>query len=398
MKMTEDNKKNKQLIIILGLLNGLMPFSTDLYLPAFPEMARVLGTDIGQITLSMSTFFAGSCIGQLINGPLLDKFGRKKPMLIGLSIFLLTSLGCAAASNVTFLIALRFFQAIGISICTVGSRAIVRDNFPVEKTATIFSSMALVMGVSPIIAPSVGALVLTFFSWRAIFIMLAMLSGSLIIALSFFLSDTYVPEKQYSLRPKSILNTYKSVLKTPSFWSYSFVAALASGGLFTWISSSSFVFIKLLGLTESQFGWLFATTGSCLLISNQSNRYFLKHFSSSQIAIVAAFTQLFICALLVFISIRFFSVPFMLFGVSCYMLSLHLITPNTMALAIRPFSENIGSAAALMGSIQMGISTIVTVILSNFQQTSALPMVITLTVITLISSSTLYLLKQKNYA
>lgn len=398
MKMTEDNKKNKQLIIILGLLNGLMPFSTDLYLPAFPEMARVLGTDIGQITLSMSTFFAGSCLGQLINGPLLDKFGRKKPMLLGLSLFLITSLGCAAAMNVTVLIALRFFQAIGISICTVGSRAIVRDNFPVEKTATIFSSMALVMGVSPIIAPSVGALVLTFFSWRAIFIMLAILSASLIIALSFFLSDTFVPEKEYSLRPKSILNTYTSVLKTPTFWSYSFVAALASGGLFTWISSSSFVFIKLLGLTESQFGWLFATTGSCLLISNQSNRYFLKHFSSSQIAIVAAFTQLFICALLAFISIHFFSVPFMLFGVSCYMLSLHLITPNTMALAIRPFSENIGSAAALMGSIQMGISTIVTVILSNFQQASALPMVITLTIITLMSSSTLYLLKQRNYA
>ncbi|RVT73893.1 Bcr/CflA family efflux MFS transporter [Flavobacterium sufflavum] len=396
--MSEDNKKNKQLIIILGLLNGLMPFSTDLYLPAFPEMARVLGTDIGQITLSMSTFFAGSCLGQLINGPLLDKFGRKKPMLLGLSLFLLTSLGCAVASNVSFLIVLRFFQAIGISICTVGSRAIVRDNFPVEKTASIFSSMALVMGVSPIIAPSVGALVLQFYSWRAIFIMLAIMSGSLIIALSFFLSDNYIPEKQYSLRPKSILNTYTSVLKTPTFWSYSFVAALASGGLFTWISSSSFVFIKLLGLTESQFGWLFATTGSCLLISNQSNRYFLKHFPSSQIAIVAAFTQLFICALLVFISIHFFSVPFMLFGISCYMLSLHLITPNTMALAIRPFSENIGSAAALMGSIQMGLSTIVTVILSNFQQASALPMVITLSVIALISSSTLYRLKQKNYA
>lgn len=396
--MSEHNKKNKQLIIILGLLNGLMPFSTDLYLPAFPEMARVLGTDIGQITLSMSTFFAGSCLGQLINGPLLDKFGRKKPMLLGLSLFLLTSLGCAVASNVSFLIVLRFFQAIGISICTVGSRAIVRDNFPVEKTATIFSSMALVMGVSPIIAPSVGALVLQFYSWRAIFIMLAIMSGSLIIALSFFLSDTYIPEKQYSLRPKSILNTYTSVLKTPTFWSYSFVAALASGGLFTWISSSSFVFIKLLGLTESQFGWLFATTGSCLLISNQSNRFFLKHFPSSQIAIVAAFTQLFICALLAFISIHFFSVPFMLFGISCYMLSLHLITPNTMALAIRPFSENIGSAAALMGSIQMGLSTIVTVILSNFQQASALPMVITLGVIALISSSTLYRLKQKNYA
>jgi DHA1 family bicyclomycin/chloramphenicol resistance-like MFS transporter len=395
--MSEDNKKNKQLIIILGLLNGLMPFSTDLYLPAFPEMARVLGTDIGQITLSMSTFFAGSCLGQLINGPLLDKFGRKKPMLIGLSLFLITSLGCAVASNVSFLIALRFFQAIGISICTVGSRAIVRDNFPVEKTASIFSSMALVMGVSPIIAPSVGALVLQFYSWRAIFIMLAILSGSLIIALSFFLSDTYIPEKQYSLKPKSILNTYTSVLKTPTFWSYSFVAALASGGLFTWISSSSFVFIKLLGLTESQFGWLFATTGSCLLISNQSNRFFLKHFPSSQIAIVASFTQLFICALLVFISIHFFSVPFMLFGISCYMLSLHLITPNTMALAIRPFSENIGSAAALMGGIQMGLSTIVTVILSNFQQASALPMVITLSVIALISSATLYHLKQKNY-
>ena len=159
----------RSVIILLGSLNGLMPFTTDLYLPAFPAIARHFHTDIGSVTLSMSSFFIGSCIGQIINGPVLDRFGRKHPMLFGLSLFLLASLGCATAPSIELLISLRFFQALGISMCAVGSRAVVRDIFPVDQTASIFSTLALIMGIAPIIAPSVGSWVLYYFDWRSIF-------------------------------------------------------------------------------------------------------------------------------------------------------------------------------------------------------------------------------------
>lgn len=366
----------RSVIILLGSLNGLMPFTTDLYLPAFPAIARHFQTDIGLVTLSMSSFFIGSCVGQIINGPVLDRFGRKHPMLFGLSLFLLASLGCALAPSIELLISLRFFQALGISMCAVGSRAVVRDIFPVDQTASIFSTLALIMGVAPIIAPSVGSWVLYYFDWRSIFFLLAIMAAVLFFALYRWLPHVKRSDANYSLHPRAVLRNYWSVLCTPNFLAFSFVAAMASAALFAWISSSSFIFIKLLGLSEQQFGWVFATTASCLILSNQLNRVLLKKFQSAQIALAAAIVQLLVCGGLFLIVQYAFSVPVLLPGLCAFMLCLGLITPNAMALALRPFTQNVGSATAMMGSIQMAASALTTAGLSYFQKGSALPMVI----------------------
>jgi DHA1 family bicyclomycin/chloramphenicol resistance-like MFS transporter len=149
-------KKNFYLILILGLLTAIGPFSIDMYLPAFPDIAKNLHTTVAQVTLSLSSFFIGISAGQLLYGPLLERFGRKKPLYIGLCIYLLASLGCAFAASVNALIVLRLLQALGGCVGMVASRAMVRDLFEVKENAKIFSTLMLVVAVSPIIAPTLG--------------------------------------------------------------------------------------------------------------------------------------------------------------------------------------------------------------------------------------------------
>ncbi|MDZ7881132.1 MAG: multidrug effflux MFS transporter [Saprospiraceae bacterium] len=384
-----------QIIWVLGLLNGLMPFSTDLYLPAFNNISTDLNISFGAVALTMSTFFAGSCIGQLVNGPLLDRFGRKKPILTGLALFSITSLGCAMANSLPMLLALRFTQALGISLCAVGSRTVVRDVFPAEKTALIFSTLALIMGIAPIIAPLVGSLVLEIGNWRSIFHLLAVLSFVLIVVVYIRLPESMTDTTKYSLHPKSILNSYKEVIRTPSFFSYALVAGLSSGSLFAWISSSSLIFMENFGLNTRQFGWVFASTASCLLISNQINRILLKKYPPKTIAFFAAKSQVAITALLIFIVIFAFKLPYVLGGLYLFMLSLHLITPNAMALSVNNFTKNIGSANAILGTFTMTLSALVTSFLGLVYDGTALPMVITMFILALISSLIQYRTFQK---
>jgi DHA1 family bicyclomycin/chloramphenicol resistance-like MFS transporter len=386
---------DRQIIWVLGLLNGLMPFSTDLYLPAFSNISADLNISFGAVALTMSSFFAGSCIGQLINGPLLDRFGRKKPILIGLAIFSITSLGCALVNSLGALLILRFIQALGISLCAVGSRTVVRDIFPAERTAFIFSTLALIMGVAPIIAPSVGSLVLEIGNWRSIFHLLSAFSFILIIVVYIRLPESMTDQTHYSLHPKAILANYKVVLFTPSFFSYAFVTSLASGSLFAWISSSSLIFMENFGLSSSQFGWVFASTASCLMISNQTNRLLLRKYSPNIIAYFAARIQVLITFLLILIVLFAFELPYVLGGLYLFMFSLHLITPNAMALSVNNFSKNIGSANAILGTFTMTMSALVTSLLGLIYNGTALPMVITMFTLAVISSSMQFYISRK---
>lgn len=387
----------KSLIIVLGCLNGLMPFSTDLYLPAFPAMAENLNTNAGMIAFSMSTFFAGACVGQFFNGPLLDRFGRKNPMLIALLLFTITSIGCALSQNIIILCSFRFFQAISISMCNVGSRTMVRDLFDVEKMASIFSLLALIMGVAPIIAPTLGSFILFFSDWRGIFIFLALMALALILALHFFLPSVKQSDRNYSLKPKAILENYKKVIFTKGYIGYTIITGLASAVLFCWISSSSLLFIGILGLSKQQFGWVFASTASSTILGSQFNRILLRRFNCENIAFYAVGMQLLVCFYLLFTAIHSFTTIHFLTGMCFFMFFLALITPNAMAITIRPFTENIGSANALMGVTQMAFSALATGTLSYCQDGTAVPMVTTMILLCGTSFSLQYFLRKKQH-
>ena len=278
-------------IFTLGLLSAVGPFSIDMYLPGFPDIAKDFQTTVAHITLSITSFFIGISIGQLIYGPLLDKYGRKKPLYVGLVIYILASLGCTYASSADILIGIRFLQALGACAGMVAARALVRDIFPVNENAKVFSLLMLVIAVSPIIAPTLGGYLTALFGWRSIFLVLLAIGVVTIFFAWFFLPAGRQPDQSLSLRPVSITKGFLKVVKVPQFYTYAFSGALASSGLYAYVAGSPFVFMELYHVSEKEYGWIFATIAVGLISSSQVNTLLLRKYSSEQITRVTLFCQ-----------------------------------------------------------------------------------------------------------
>ena len=198
------NKGKKwKLILVLGMLSAIGPFSIDMYLPGFPAIAADLHTTVARISLSLSSFFIGISAGQMIYGPVLDRFGRKKPLYIGLTAYFLASIGCAMAQSADALIWLRLLQALGSCSGMVAARAMVRDLFPVNENAKVFSLLMLVVGVSPIIAPTLGGYLTAAFGWHSIFIALTIMSVLILSGVHFLLPESRKPDPTFSLQTEA---------------------------------------------------------------------------------------------------------------------------------------------------------------------------------------------------
>ncbi len=373
--MNTTAKKRFYLILVLGLLSAIGPFSIDMYLPAFPAIAADLHTTIAHVSLSLSSFFIGISFGQLLYGPLLDRFGRKKPLYAGLSLYLAASVGCALARSADALILLRLLQALGGCVGMVASRAMVRDMFHVKENAKIFSLLMLVVAVSPIIAPTLGGYVTAALSWQFIFVILIIINILILAAIYFILPESRQPDPNFSLKPKPILNNFLAVIKEPQFYTYAFTGAVASAGLYAYIAGSPYVFMELYKVTERQYGWIFAMIAMGLIGASQLNSLFLRKYKSEQIIRIALLCQS-ITGLLLFVgaimgTIELYSTVFLIFIFLCCQ---GFTFPNSSALSLAPFTTIAGSASALLGAIQMCIGSLSTVLVSFLSNHTALPM------------------------
>ena len=370
------NQQKYIILFILGGLTALAPFSIDMYLPAFPAIAKSLNTEISKVTLSLTSYFIGISFGQLIYGPVTDKFGRKRPLIFGLILFLIAAIGCALSTSINQLIFMRVILALGGCVGMVVSRAIVRDLFPASEIAKIFSTLMLIVGVAPIIAPTIGSWVVVNYSWNMIFYLLSVNAFLLFLAVYFFLPESKKPDPTKSLKIKSVLKDYKKVISDKTFLFYAFIGSIGSAGLFSYISGSSFVFIKYFGMKESDFGMVFGLNAFGYILGTQFNRLLLNKFSSFLIIKSATFIlfgiSLFIISLLF---ITDFSVYLLIGLLFCYLFLLGLLSPNTTALALTPFSENAGSASALIGFMQMFCGAIWSVLVSTLHDETLFPMI-----------------------
>ncbi|MEJ6982225.1 multidrug effflux MFS transporter [Pedobacter sp. P351] len=363
------------LILILGLLSALGPFSIDMYLPGFPTIAADLNTSVDQVSYSLSSFFIGICIGQLICGPLLDRFGRKKPLYLGLVIYIIASFGCALATSVEVLIGLRFLQALGGCVCMVAPGAIVRDSFPANENARVFSLLILILGVSPIIAPTVGSFVIAVLGWHAVFIVLAIIAALLLVLVIFLLPESKQPDRSMSLRPKPIITNFLFVLKQPQFFTYAFSGAVAAAGLFAYLAGSPFVFMNIYKVTEQQYGWIFGLIAAGLITCSQLNNVMLRKYDSSQIIKTVLLVQttiglaLFLGSYLDWLNI-YTTIGLIFLFLSCQGFSF----PNSSALSLAPFTREAGSASALMGALQMGFGALASAFVGLINNGTTLPM------------------------
>jgi DHA1 family bicyclomycin/chloramphenicol resistance-like MFS transporter len=368
-------KERFKLVIVLGLLSALGPFSIDMYLPGFPAIAQNLNTTVDYVSYSLSSFLIGVCTGQFIWGPLLDRFGRKPPLYAGLAIYILASLGCALSSSITMLIGFRFLQALGGCAGMIAPRAIVRDIFPVKESAKVFSLLILILGASPIIAPTVGSFMVTAFGWHSVFIVLAAVTAILLIVVIFLLPESKRPNPSFSLKPKPILLNFFLVIKTPQFYSYALAGAVASASLMAYISGSPLVFMEIFGLKEHQYSLIFAFIAVGLIGSSQLNNFLLKKYSNIQIIKTMLLTQTGIGVFLVAGTLSGLlglngTVILVFLFLSCQ----GFIGPNTGALSMAPFSKQAGSASALMGAMQTCFGAIVSAVVGWLSNGTALPM------------------------
>ncbi len=360
--------KNRYIILILGLLTAIGPFSIDMYLPAFPDIAKGLNTSVSKVMLSLSSFFIGISAGQLIYGPLLERFGRKKPLYAGLIIYLLASIGCAMATTVDALILFRLLQALGGCAGMVAARAMVRDIFEVKENAKIFSLLMLVVAVSPILAPTLGGYITAAFGWRYVFAMLIVVAIIIIIGVYYLLPESRKPDPKFSLKPGSIINIFSGIIRHPQFYTYALTGAISSAGLYAYISGSPHVFMELFEVSEQQYGWIFALIAMGLIGASQINTVLLKNYRSEQIIKMALGFQSMIGIILALITYAGWGDLFVtIFLIFIFLGCQGFIFPNSSALSLAPFGQNAGSASALLGAVQMFIGAGVSALVSFLQ-------------------------------
>lgn len=389
--MAFDTRNNRfLLILILGSLSTIGPLSIDMYLPAFEEISIGLNTDINHISLSLSSFFIGLAVGQLFYGPMLERFGRKKPVYFGLGLYVLSSIGCAFSTSVEGLIVFRFFQALGSCAGMVSSRAIVRDLFDTKEMAKVFSMLMMVIAVSPIIAPTAGGFVTASLGWRAVFGVLVILSVLILISCIYLLPESKEADAGYSLRPKKILRNYIDIFKDRQFLVFAFTGAIANAGLYAYLSGSPYLFMQLFNVSEKEYGLIFAMIAAGLISASQINRLLLKKIVSERIILYSLMAQSVIGISLLIVTYFNLSDLYLTTGlIFIYLFFLGFIFPNSSALSLATLGHTAGSASALMGSLQMAVGALASALVSVLQSDSALPMAV---VMALCSSAALCLL------
>lgn len=374
------------IILLLGFLAAISPFAIDMYLPAFSQIAKDFHSTTARISLSVSSYFIGLAAGQLLYGPLMDKYGRKKPLYIGLAVFVLASIGCMQSGSVESLVAFRFVQAFGGCVAWVAAIAMVRDFFPVKESARIFSLLVLVIGLSPLLAPTIGGYITTHMGWQWVFASLAGLVVIVLAAAFFFLPEPYTPDPGVSLRFKPMLLTFLSVLKNPQFYTYALAGAFSFSAMFIYVAGSPVIFMEIFKVSPQTYGGIFALLSIGFIGGNQLNILLLKKFKSQQIFRTAMMLQLVVA--IIFLT-GVYNNWYGLYGtIACFAATLACLGftyPNASALAIAPFTQNIGSASSMMGFIQIGIAGFVSAVVGIINPKETFPIVVMLLAIAVIA-------------
>jgi DHA1 family bicyclomycin/chloramphenicol resistance-like MFS transporter len=362
------------LILILGALSTITPFAIDFYLPAFQQIAEAMHTSPAKIALSLSSYFVGLSLGQLFYGPLLDRFGRKRPLYIGLLIFIAASMGCMRSESVEALIAFRFLQALGGCVAQVASVAMVRDFFHVKEAAKVFSLLMLILGVSPLLAPTVGGFVATHFGWQFVFVALSVITALILAVVFIYLPEGREPDPSVSLKFKPTVKGFWSILKNPQFSTYSIAGAFSFAGLFAYVAGSPLIFMDGFKVTASEYGAIFAFLSIGMIGGNQLNIFVTKKFSSERIFKTALQIQVAVSTLLWIGALNGgFNLVTTIAIFFAYLSCVGFTYPNAAALAMAPFAKNAGSASALLGFIQMGAGALASTVVGIFDSSAGLP-------------------------
>lgn len=365
---------NLRMVLILGALSAFGPLAIDFYLPAFPAMAQAFATDEKHVQATLAAYFLGLSIGQLAYGPVADRFGRRKPLMFGVTLFTLASLACAYAPDLDTLVLARFVQALGGCAGMVLSRAIVSDKCDPVASAKVFSQLMLVMGLAPILAPMLGGVLVNVAGWQSIFLALSLFSAGCLLAVSLGLPESlpeHIPRQPLS----GAMRQYLRLFADRVFVGHALTGGIAIAGMFAYIAGSLFVFIKLYGVPAEHYGWLFGTNAAGFILVAQVNARLLAKRGPA--FLLARAVWLYLAAGLVLLAVaamRPTQLWPLLVPLFVCISSLGCIIPNASACAMSGQGARAGSASALMGCLQFSVAAGAAALVGLLHDGSAVPM------------------------
>ena len=367
----------RRLAVILGALTAMGPLAMDMYLPALPTIAREFSTDVANVQVSLTMYFAGIAIGQAFYGPLSDAVGRKPALYFGLLVFIASSIGCAWAESVRALVAFRFLQALGGCAPIVIPRAVVRDHFDQLESIRMLSVLMLVFGLGPILAPLVGGQLLVNFGWRSVFWLLASYAIIWLVVVIAFLPESLPVPRRRRQPIGEVLGVYGRLLRDRTYIGYVLSGALIFAGLLSYISGSPFVFIELFHVPPERYGIFFGINAIGIMSASQFNRWLVTRVEARRIVgIVLAVAMTASLVLLFDAYSGFGGFTGILIPLFCYIACHGFVMPNTTGLAMAPHGRVAGSASALLGTIQFVLGSIAAALVGAFANGTAVPLAV----------------------
>jgi DHA1 family bicyclomycin/chloramphenicol resistance-like MFS transporter len=363
--------------VVLGLLSAIGPFAIDMYLPALPAIGQSLHADSSAVQWSLMAFFTSLGACQLVCGPLSDMFGRRRPLYAGLALFVLASIACGLARDIETLVVWRIVQGIGACATMVIPRAIVRDLYTGVEAARLMSLLMLVFSVSPLLAPLAGSAAIAFASWRAVFWSVAVLGALGLLLTATSLTETRPPHERVDSTWAGAFEAYRTLLSEPRFLGLSFIGGFGMAGFFVYLANSSFVLIQHYGLTPTVYSFFFSINAFAFIGTAQLTGFLTTRYGLQPVVRVAslghAAAALVLCAvwaagvdsLAVLAALLFIGYGF-----------LGLVIPTTSVLALDDHGSIAGTAAALMGTIQLLTGAAVVALLAAWVDGTAFPMVV----------------------
>lgn len=362
-------------VLVLGALIALGPLTIDMYLPAFPRIADDFDASGSQVQLTLTGMLLGLAVGQLVIGPLSDMFGRRRPLMVGLLVHACVSLACSLAPTVEVLAAIRLVQGFSGAAVSVTAMAMVRDRFQGVAMARMMARLILVIGMAPIIAPSLGSFMLTWSDWRTIFLVLALAAVSLAVLAFVALEESLPPHRRRPAQLRASLAAYAALLRDRRFLALGVIGGAMMSTLFAYVAGASFVLQDGFGVSEQAFGLIFGLNAASFVIGSQLNPVLLRRFSL--ITVLTGGILLTVTASFALLAVAIGEVG----GVAGVVVPMALLLgagglsiPNTPALALENHGTEAGTAAAVLGCLQFGIGGLIAPAVGAFGTTTAVPM------------------------
>ncbi|GAA1407685.1 multidrug effflux MFS transporter [Catellatospora coxensis] len=371
--MTPPPAQRRTLILVLGSMSAFGALSFDMYLPAFPTIAADLRVSPAAVQLTLTVALIGIALGQFVMGPLSDRWGRRRPITVGTVLFSVSSLLITVAPNIEVMTGLRLVQGFAGGIGIAISRAVVRDLYSGAEASRFFSRLTLVFGVAPVVAPTVGAAVLEFTSWRGVFALLA-LYGLVMVGVGWrFLPETLPAERRRTGGLAEVGRAFQVLAADRRFWGYTAAQGLTFAGMFAYLSSGSFVLQEVYGVSAQAYGLIFGLNALGLVAVGQLNARLVGR-RTPRTLLFAALAGALAAGILMIGGAGLHSLTIVVAMLFVYIASLGMVAPNSTALALDGHAQMAGTAAALMGAVQSVIGAIAGPIVAALGASSGMPM------------------------